>query len=210
MDVDWNSLVIYRDHAALLTQQDLQSNQFPRDQEEVAGSRDWNDPSESAYGISLSLYEEDKSKQNLETINGIPQLKTTVIGDPIADVFAVMVRENSSVLALADGVGWGKNPRLAARCAVRGVMDHFAAYIHRLQTRSVSSRVVCDMLFECIRVAQKVNDHRPQSNSYHTERGCHLSDAEIEQRSSKRVGHVRDQCWRQPCICVLPTNADCH
>ena len=144
-----------------LTQPDLQSNQFPRDQEEVAGSRDWNDPSESAYGISLSLYEEDKSKQNLETINGIPQLKTTVIGDPIADVFAVMVRENSSVLALADGVGWGKNPRLAARCAVRGVMDHFAANIHRLQTRSVSSRVVCDMLFECIRVAQKnIIDHK--------------------------------------------------
>ena len=144
-----------------ITQQDRESNLFPRDQEEVAGSKDWNVPSENAYGISLSLYEEDKSKQRLETIHGIPQLTTTVIGDPIADVFAVMVRENSTILALADGVGWGKNPRLAARCAVRGVMDHFSANIRRLQGRSASSKVICDMLFESIRVAQKnIIDHK--------------------------------------------------
>ena len=161
--VPWKTAVVssFTGPCGGLTQQDLYSNQFPRDQEEVAGVKDWNVPSEEAYGISLSLYEDDKSKQKLETINGIPQLTSTLVGDPVADVFAVVTRENSSVLAVADGVGWGKKPRLAARCAVRAVMEHFTSNMKRLQSKSASSKTVCDMLLESIRVAQKnIIDHK--------------------------------------------------
>ena len=144
-----------------LTQLDLLSDQFPKDPEEVAGAKDWNRPSDVAYGISLSLYEDDKTRQKVEIINGIPQVTSTLVGDPVADVFGVIARENSAVLAVADGVGWGKKPRLAARCAVRAVMDHFASNIRRLQTRSSSSRTVLEMLMESVKAAQKsILDHR--------------------------------------------------
>lgn len=45
-------------------------------------------------------------------------------GDPIADSFAVCVRENSAIIALADGVNWGEKACLASRCAVFGCMDY--------------------------------------------------------------------------------------
>lgn len=47
-----------------------------------------------------------------------------LLGDPIADSFAVVVRENSSIIALADGVNWGEKACLASRCAVYGCMDY--------------------------------------------------------------------------------------
>jgi len=34
------------------------------------------------------------------------------------------VRENSAILALADGVNWGEKASLAARCAVHGCIDY--------------------------------------------------------------------------------------
>ena len=39
------------------------------------------------------------------------------MGDPIADQFAVLVRENAAILSLADGCSWGERPRAAARTA---------------------------------------------------------------------------------------------
>ncbi|KAI6242606.1 PP2C-like domain-containing protein [Aphelenchoides fujianensis] len=48
---------------------------------------------------------------------------------PVADVFAVLARENNSILALADGVNWGEGSRLAARCAIRGAIDHLNSSI---------------------------------------------------------------------------------
>lgn len=45
-------------------------------------------------------------------------------GNPVADVFGLIARENCCMLALADGVNWGDRARLAARCAVRGAIDH--------------------------------------------------------------------------------------
>lgn len=64
-----------------------------------------------AYGIACSLYENN------------PNTNTTV-GDPVADVFAILTRKNSSILVLADGVNWGPRSRLAARCAVRACVNH--------------------------------------------------------------------------------------
>jgi hypothetical protein len=46
------------------------------------------------------------------------------LGHPVADVFAIIARDNCCFMALADGVNWGDRSRLAARCAVRGAIDH--------------------------------------------------------------------------------------
>lgn len=60
------------------------------------------------------------------------------LGDPIADSFAVVVRENSAIIALADGVNWGEGACLASRCAVYGCMD----YLNRaLYSPAESTRV---------------------------------------------------------------------
>ncbi|GMS84752.1 hypothetical protein PENTCL1PPCAC_6927, partial [Pristionchus entomophagus] len=75
-------------------------------------SIDWSRVDEEvAFGSSVSLYERNP-------LTGVPA------GNPIADVYAVCARENNAILALADGVNWGEGARLAARCAVRGAMDH--------------------------------------------------------------------------------------
>lgn len=66
-----------------------------------------------------------------------------LLGDPVADVFAVCARPNSCVLALADGVNWGEKSRLAARCAIRGAVDHLSDALYDkekpVSTTSVSA-----------------------------------------------------------------------
>lgn len=77
-----------------------------------AESYDWNNfDEERCFGISKSLYE----KNPMTGINA---------GNPIADVFGIIARDNNVIMALADGVNWGEGSRLAARCAIRGTMDH--------------------------------------------------------------------------------------
>lgn len=76
-----------------------------------SGITKWNIHHPKAYGIACSLYENN------------PVTKATV-GDPIADVYAILTRKNSSILLLADGVNWGPRSRLAARCAVRASMNY--------------------------------------------------------------------------------------
>ncbi|KAH9366655.1 hypothetical protein HPB48_000598 [Haemaphysalis longicornis] len=86
--------------------------------EEVAGVSNWCQPAEFAYGIATTLYEcHPVTKENA--------------GEPIADSFAICVRENSAVLALADGVNWGDKSCLAARCAVHGCVDYLNRALYR-------------------------------------------------------------------------------
>ena len=47
-----------------------------------------------------------------------------ISGDPIADSFAVCARQNSGILAVADGVNWGEKSKIAARCAIYGAMKY--------------------------------------------------------------------------------------
>lgn len=75
--------------------------------ENIAGVDNWCQPSDIAYGISTTLYEQH------------PHTKQHA-GEPIADAFGICVRENSAILALADGVNWGEKASLAAKCAVHG------------------------------------------------------------------------------------------
>lgn len=81
------------------------------------GIKDFNVYHHKSYGIACSLYENNLSNN-------------TTVGDPIADVYAIMTRKNSSVLILADGVNWGPRSRLAARCAVRASMNHINKFLY--------------------------------------------------------------------------------
>lgn len=78
---------------------------------EVAGCDNWSLKRDFAYGLAVSLYE-----RNVLDGRGLS-------GDPIADVYAIVAYPNSAILAVADGSSWGYKPRLAAKCAVRAVMD---------------------------------------------------------------------------------------
>ncbi|KAM7362947.1 PP2C-like domain-containing protein CG9801 isoform 1-T4 [Cochliomyia hominivorax] len=77
----------------------------------IAGVSNWKMESDSAYGISVSLYENN-------------MLTKEPMGNPIADCYGMVVRGNAAAMALADGVNWGDGARLAARSAVHGCLDY--------------------------------------------------------------------------------------
>uniref|UniRef100_A0A1B0AZU0 PPM-type phosphatase domain-containing protein n=1 Tax=Glossina palpalis gambiensis TaxID=67801 RepID=A0A1B0AZU0_9MUSC len=77
----------------------------------VAGVSNWKMECDSAYGISVSLYENN-------------MLTKEPMGNPIADCYGMVVRSNAAAMALADGVNWGDGARLAARSAVHGCLDY--------------------------------------------------------------------------------------
>lgn len=80
-------------------------------QGDVAGIPNWQCPTDFACGLATTLYEcNPNTKENT--------------GEPIADAFGLVVRENSAILALADGVNWGEKSCLAAQCAVHGCVDY--------------------------------------------------------------------------------------
>ncbi|XP_019854264.1 PREDICTED: PP2C-like domain-containing protein CG9801 [Amphimedon queenslandica] len=108
----------------------------------VAGVNDWNNPSDYAYGLSVSLYETDK-RCNRQ------------VGGPVADVFGVVVRENNAIMAIADGSGWGKKARLAARCAVNGAIAHITDNLHKLSVKKPTSATLNKLLHESMDIAHK-------------------------------------------------------
>lgn len=84
----------------------------------IAGSSSWGDcVPQFAYGISESLYER-------HPITGAQA------GEPIADCYALSVRSNSAIIAIADGVNWGTGSALAATCAIRGAMEYLNKAIY--------------------------------------------------------------------------------
>ena len=87
----------------------------------IAGVQDWRQHHHRAFGLSQSLYDID------------PETNKPV-GEPNADAFAVVARENNAFLALADGCGWGVNSFLAARTAVKGCIEHLSANLHKAST----------------------------------------------------------------------------
>lgn len=109
----------------------------------------WNSPREYAYGISLSLYEEDRRKARAIRTQGLSSASTYIMGEPVADVFGIVVRENCCVMATADGVNWGKKSRLAARCATYAVMEHFSQNMH-LMTGNPTSATITRLLHESV------------------------------------------------------------
>lgn len=61
----------------------------------VAGVQNWQMDCDFAYGISVSLYENN-------------MLTKEPMGNPIADCYGCVVRGNAAAMAMADGVNWGK------------------------------------------------------------------------------------------------------
>ena len=104
----------------------------------------WNSPQEYAYGISLSLYEEDKRTARAAQSTGVAKTSSpcAIMGDPVADVFGIVVRENCCLLATADGVNWGRKSRLAARCATYAVMEHFTSNIDQIMATPTSTTIL--------------------------------------------------------------------
>jgi hypothetical protein len=89
----------------------------------------WEDPdSERSFGVSMSLYEK-------HPVTGLQA------GNPIADVFGVLARQNNAIICLADGVNWGEGSRLAARCAIRGAVDHLNDAIENELLRTTTVRL---------------------------------------------------------------------
>uniref|UniRef100_A0A0K0EGV1 PPM-type phosphatase domain-containing protein n=1 Tax=Strongyloides stercoralis TaxID=6248 RepID=A0A0K0EGV1_STRER len=92
---------------------------------------DWNVfDDKRAYGASISLYETNP-------ITG------KNAGSPIADVFGILARENNCIMALADGVNWGEGAQLAARCGVRGAIDHINKHIENNMFRTTNDIFHC-------------------------------------------------------------------
>lgn len=126
-----------------LTQLDAKSEVASDDRPSVvAGVANWCNPTEYAYGTSVSLYETDKEHDKQ-------------VGDPIADVFGIVVRENNAILAVADGSGWGKKPRLAARCAVNAAITHISENIDKLSTKKPTSSILSKLLYDSMEAAHQ-------------------------------------------------------
>lgn len=99
----------------------------------LAGVDNWNNPSASfAYGISSTLYESHPTS-------------SLRAGEPIADAFGICVRENSAILALADGVNWGEKASLASKCAINGCLDYLneALYHESARVETTMDIFVC-------------------------------------------------------------------
>ncbi|KAH9421226.1 hypothetical protein DERP_012799 [Dermatophagoides pteronyssinus] len=106
--------------------------------EPVAGVNNWNRFDDFAYGISTTLYESHPSTKQRA-------------GDPIADSYAICVRENSAILALADGVNWGEKACLASRCAIHGCVDYLNKALYSAATDSTRSRNTMDIFIALLR-----------------------------------------------------------
>ena len=109
-----------------------------------------------AYGISMSLYEKvpdgsaaaytpDSSPRSSPTKSPSPPRSPSLMGDPVADVFGIITRNNSAILALADGVNWGAKPKMAALCAVYSTLQHMNDHI---TTKAFSSHAAFELLWD--------------------------------------------------------------
>lgn len=97
----------------------------------IAGIPNWNMHHFRAYGLSQSLYDFDPENQTLS-------------GEPNADAFAVVARENNAFLAVADGVNWGEKPFMAARSAVKGCIEYLSDHIHKAcNTQEIAKVMLC-------------------------------------------------------------------
>ncbi|XP_063681049.1 uncharacterized protein LOC134816235 isoform X2 [Bolinopsis microptera] len=110
-------------------------------QPDMPGDLPWNMSSgEVAYGMSISLYEEDSEK-------GV------FVGDPIADCCAVICTCNYIIMVCADGCGWGDGARTAARIAVLSMLRTLTKKV--LYNDIYSSTDIFEFLSEGMNQAQK-------------------------------------------------------
>ena len=111
---------------------EIRNSKTPTEHCGIHWGQKWN---QNAYGIAVSLYEEDKKRGK-------------TMGEPIADVFGIVRRKNSSFMALADGCGWGDKPRLAARSAVKAALDYLNTNLHNIKTTHRLGKLMVEAMFE--------------------------------------------------------------
>lgn len=70
-------------------------------------------------------------------------------GNPIADAFGVVAREDSAILALADGVNWGEKASIAARCAIHGCLHHLNTALYSAVATPPETTTVSRFSFSC-------------------------------------------------------------
>ena len=113
----------------------------------IAGVINWNLRQPQADGDSITLYEH-KARS--------PQHH----GDPIADVYAVVARPNSCIMAVADGCNWGIKPRLAARCAVHGCIEYLHSKLFECPKMPGTTQDIFHNILRSLHNAQKlIIDH---------------------------------------------------
>ena len=103
----------------------------------------WYRPKPQADGQSITLYEHKAGS-------------TQHHGDPIADVYAVVARPNSCIIVVADGVNWGIKPRLAARCAVHGSVDHLNSKLFDCPKLPATTQDIFHIILRSFHSAQKM------------------------------------------------------
>ena len=108
----------------------------------VAGVVDWVRPHPRADGASVTLYERKAHSSEHH-------------GDPIADAFIVVARPNNCILALADGVNWGPKPRIAARCALHGCIEHLNSKIFQCHGALNSTQELFHIILRSLDSAQR-------------------------------------------------------
>ena len=77
-------------------------------------------------------------------------------GDPIADVFAIVARPSSAILALADGCNWGQKPLKAARCAVKGCIEFLNKTLFDDETMPRDTQALAMLIRKSFDVAQEL------------------------------------------------------
>lgn len=109
----------------------------------IAGISNWYRPQAVADGDSISLYEHKPGS-------------TQHHGDPIADVYSIILRPNNCVLAVADGVNWGIKPRLAARCAMHGFFDHLNSSLYSSNSAPQTTQDIFHSILRSFHSGQKL------------------------------------------------------
>ena len=109
----------------------------------VCGIENWFSPNRAIGGLSVSLYDRKSSKDQERS------------GDPIADVFAAVDRNNHGVLAIADGCNWGDKSRLAAKCAVQGCMAYLNSKLYSSDHKGCTVQDVFSVLLRSFDEAHK-------------------------------------------------------
>lgn len=76
---------------------------------------------------------------DLHQVHPITELRA---GDPIADCYGILVRGNSAIMSLADGVNWGVKASIAAKAAVHGSIDYMNQHLFEMASPKPTTTTV--------------------------------------------------------------------
>ena len=167
----------------------------------MAGVSHWYRSSLQADGQSITLYEHKAGS-------------TQHHGDPIADVYAVVARPNSCIIVVADGVNWGIKPRLAARCAVHGSVDHLNSKLFNCPKVPTTTQDVFHIILRSFHSAQTmIIEHGGTTTTLCVAVVVELNDSKAGSKWGLCVVSVGDSLcyvWRSEDQEVFEVTSDMH